>query len=164
MENFRLGMRQLAGAVTVVSAGVGEQEIAGLTATAVCSLTAEPPRLLACLNMRGRTFDILSRSGRFCVNLIGQHHRHVAERFAGMAGPAASESPFTEGEWAMAEDRAPRLLSAIAAFECRVHSINMLATHGLVIGDVEAVHVQPGAPPLLYHDGAFARLAALTPT
>lgn len=159
MDEFKQGMRQLAGAVTVVSAGVGTSDIAGLTVTAVCSLTAEPPRLLACLNTRGRTFEILRHSGHFCVNLIGAHDRALAESFAGI-GPVRVDDPFTTGGWILAGDRAPRLATAIAAFECRVHSITMLTTHGLVIGDVASVHVAPGSDPLLYHDGAFTSIAA----
>jgi flavin reductase (DIM6/NTAB) family NADH-FMN oxidoreductase RutF len=48
-------MRRLAGGVTIVTARLGEIR-AGLTATSVCSLTAEPPRLLrACTARPTRT-------------------------------------------------------------------------------------------------------------
>ncbi len=156
-DDFRRGMRRLAGAVTIVTAGKGE-DAGGLTATAVCSLTAEPPRLLACLNSGGATFDILRRHGRFCVNLVGSGDRAAAEVFAGI-GAAPGEDRFAAGAWVRTENRAPRLASALAAFECSVHSITMLATHGLVIGDVDAVHITGADDPLLYHEGRFARLA-----
>jgi flavin reductase (DIM6/NTAB) family NADH-FMN oxidoreductase RutF len=161
MDQFKQGMRQLAGAVTVVTAGKHD-DIAGLTATAVCSLTADPPRLLACLNMNGVTFELLRRHGRFCVNVIGEDDLRVAEAFAGM-GHVPPTGKFGVGEWEMAEDRAPRLRSALVAFECKVHSVTMLSTHGLAIGDVTAVHVAPHCGPLLYHDGQFAGLAGLLP-
>jgi flavin reductase (DIM6/NTAB) family NADH-FMN oxidoreductase RutF len=155
-DDFRRGMRRLAGAVTIVTAGKGE-DAGGLTATAVCSLTAEPPRLLACLNSGGATFDILRRHGRFCVNLVGSGDRAAAEVFAGIG--VAPGDRFAAGAWVRTTDRAPRLASALAAFECSVHSITMLATHGLVIGDVDAVHITGADDPLLYHEGRFARLA-----
>ncbi|MFM7027166.1 MAG: flavin reductase family protein [Chakrabartia sp.] len=159
MNDFRQGMRQLAGAVTVITTGRGE-DVAGLTATAVCSLTAEPPRLLACLNAGGGSFDLLRRHNRFCVNLIGAPDLAIAQIFAGM-GPDKTADKFASGHWVRAEDRAPRLASALVSFECAVHSLTLLSTHGLAIGDVLDVHLaDPSPAPLLYHDGRFAELAA----
>ena len=52
-EAFRMGMRQLSAAVTIVTTGTDAQHRAGLTATAVCSVSADPPQLLVCVNRRG---------------------------------------------------------------------------------------------------------------
>ena len=49
-EAFRAGMRHLAGAVTVLAASGADGAPIGLAATAVCSLSAEPAALLACVN------------------------------------------------------------------------------------------------------------------
>ena len=55
-DAFKQGMRRLGGAVTIVS--VAHDNIwAGLTATAVTSLSSSPPRLLACINQQGATFE-----------------------------------------------------------------------------------------------------------
>lgn len=151
-------MRNFAGAVSIIATGKGA-DIAGLTATAVCSLTAEPPRLLVCLNMQGQTFDTLRQHGRFCVNVLNQNDRYLAEVFAQMR-KGASGNKFDSGDWAFSDDAAPRLATASAAFECRVHSITLLATHGLIIGDIVAVHASAASDPLIYHDGAFSGLAA----
>ena len=61
-EDFKEGMRQLAAGVTIVTTAVGERRN-GLTATAVCSLSAEPPMLLACVNREAGAHDptLLSR-------------------------------------------------------------------------------------------------------
>ena len=79
--------------------------------------------------------------------------------FAGMTG-LEGPNRFSVGQWQHDPVRPPRLLTAQCAFECQVHSVTMLATHGLVIGDVDAVHVTDAVRPLLYHDGAFATLSA----
>ena len=55
-DDFREGMRQLAAGVTIVTTSIGDQRI-GLTATAVCSLSAEPPMLLACVNREAGAHD-----------------------------------------------------------------------------------------------------------
>ncbi len=154
MGDFRQGMRQLAGAVTVVTTGQGT-DVSGLTATAVCSLTANPPRLLACLNTSGSSFDLLRRHSRFCVNVIGEDDINIAKNFAGMGMQGASDK-FAEGQWLRDNGRAPRLASAIVSFECVLHSMTLLATHCLAIGDVTNVHIGHAPQrPLLYHDGQF---------
>jgi flavin reductase (DIM6/NTAB) family NADH-FMN oxidoreductase RutF len=158
---FKQGMRRLAGAVTVVTTGVGD-EVAGLTATAVCSLTAEPPRLLACLNTHGESFELLRRYKRFCVNVIGGEDLWIAETFAGMRASAV-DGKFAAGQWQTGADISPRLESALVSFQCSVHSLTLLSTHCLAIGDVLEVHIgSPESGALLYHDGQFAQLAALT--
>ena len=48
-EDFRLAMRRLAGGVSIIS-GAGPDGPLGVTATAVTSLTAEPPNIVCCLN------------------------------------------------------------------------------------------------------------------
>ena len=48
-DDHRVGMRNLAAAVTIITARDGDSHL-GLTATAVCSVTAEPPRLVVFVN------------------------------------------------------------------------------------------------------------------
>ena len=67
--DFIAGMRRLAAGVTIVTASQGELR-AGLTATSVCSLTAEPPRLLACVHREADAHDMILASGRFAVNVL----------------------------------------------------------------------------------------------
>ncbi len=49
VARFRMGMRKLAGAVTIITSVRGGQRH-GMTATAVCSVTCEPPTLLVRIN------------------------------------------------------------------------------------------------------------------
>lgn len=158
MDQFKQGMRLLAGGVTIVTTGAG-QDVAGLTATAVCSLTAAPPRLLVCLNTAGVSFDLLRKYGRFCVNIVGTSDEDIAKTFAGiLAAPATGK--FGLGQWTTDDGKSPRLTSAMAAFECSVHSLTLLSTHCLTVGDVTDVHIRSSPDgPLLYHEGRFGKLA-----
>lgn len=156
MTNFKAGMRQLTGSVTIVTAGVDSLR-AGLTATAVCSVSVQPPRLLACLNKSGTTFGVLQHAGTFCINILASCDFGLAQRFSVPIDPGSDR--FDIGEWILADGRAPRLSSALAAFACEVHSITMLGSHGLVIGDVVEVFNSAQTPPLLYHDGSFATIS-----
>lgn len=61
---FRRGMRSLAGAVCIIASGPQGQR-GGLTATAVCSVTVNPPRLLVCIHKTVGAHDLIDSEGRF---------------------------------------------------------------------------------------------------
>ena len=66
---FTAGMRHLAAGVTLVTTAGGGSR-AGLTATAVCSVSAEPPQLLACVNREADAHRLLLATGHLAVNLL----------------------------------------------------------------------------------------------
>lgn len=157
-EQFRAGMARLAGACTIVTARHGGEQ-AGLTATAVCSASAQPPRLLVCLNRSVRAYDLVRRSGALCVNLLRPTHERLARRFAGQVEGVAGGDRFLEGEWAASGEGAPRLADALAAFSCRVVREFDSGTHGVVLCDVVDVHADDrAAAALVYFDRGFASL------
>src|SRR5246127_2844859 len=88
-EDFRLAMRRLAGGVSIIS-GAGPDGPLGVTATAVTSLTAEPPSVLCCLNRSLQLEQAVKETGRFGVNMLRTDHHDLAERFAGMHGVRGS--------------------------------------------------------------------------
>lgn len=155
---FRTGMRALAGAVTVLTTADGRDRL-GLTATAVCSLSADPPRLLACVNQRGPTFAMMKRTGHLVVNALAEGHAGIAECFAGLDRSVSDR--FQMGEWTTGRYReAPVLQGAVCSFECAISEILNAVSHGLIIADIKAVHVTSNVKPLLYADGAFVKLAS----
>jgi flavin reductase (DIM6/NTAB) family NADH-FMN oxidoreductase RutF len=157
-DTFRNAMRRLAGGVTLITTADGNER-AGLTATAVCSLSVDPPRLLACVNLKGATYRVLAASRVMTINLLGKTHEPLARRFGGML--AIEEDPFATAEWSTGVNGAPTLVDAIAAFECSIEEMVITRTHAVVIGDVLNV-VAAGEPrPLIYHNGAFIHLDAV---
>ncbi len=82
---FKKGMRHLAASVTLITTKLQDQR-GGLTATAVCSVSAEPPQILVCVNKTASAHDPIGEAGFFCVNILCPEHRKLAERFAGMDG------------------------------------------------------------------------------
>ena len=94
---FRNAMRLLAGGVTIVATS-WEGERSGLTATAVCSLALNPPRVLASVNMQGRTFELLAKSRIMSVNMLAEDHAALAERFA-RKRREDDEDRFANSQW-----------------------------------------------------------------
>lgn len=156
---FKEGMRKLGGGVTIVTT-VHDGVPAGLTATAVCSLSAEPPRLLACINRSGITYGIISASRLFCVNILSAEHPDLASCFAGFGGVAPHER-FKKGDWEFNPSGTPFLKDGLASFDCTVSSIIDTGSHAIIIGDIKTIHIHPGVSPLLYMDGKFSTLCPL---
>ena len=153
--DFKEGMRQLAAGVTIVTTAVGERRN-GLTATAVCSLSAEPPTLLACVNREAGAHAPTLLSRVFCVNVLGAKHLDLATQFA-----SSSRVPerFSTGTWGTLATGAPVLMDALASFDCLLGQTLKAETHTVLVGRVQAVRIDPAAQPLLYSRGAFGTFA-----
>lgn len=156
---FKSAMRLLAGGVTIVATSYYEGESSGLTATAVCSLALSPPRVLACVNRGGRTYELLSKSRIMSVNLLAVGHEELARRFAAKRASHV-EDRFAGAEWLTARTGAPLLADALAALDCRVTDIMPLDTHAILVGLVEDIHFGPRRPPLVHFEGGYTSLLA----
>jgi flavin reductase (NADH)/flavin reductase len=152
---FRTAMRQVAGAVTVVTTRGLNGEPRGVTATAVCSLTVEPPSVIACINRETWVGKFAPEAGNFCVNVLAREQQQVAETFAGRSELAGADR-FQVGEWADAETGAPVLDGAIASFDCDLEQAVDFATHVILIGRVRKTVGGDGqSEPLVYVGGSF---------
>lgn len=155
LPDFRSGMRQLAAAVNVITCGCAPHRN-GLTATAVMSLTAEPPQLGVAVNKNASAFEPLRSHGRFAVNVLSRHQIDVAAAFSNSTG-LKGENRFTTGVWDTMTTGAPTLEHATVVFDCALAREIDLGTHILLVGLIEAVRVNSNEP-LLYMDGNWAGL------
>lgn len=157
--SFKQAMRYLTGAVTIVTTG-DDSDRRGLTATAVCSLSAEPPRLLACINRSGSTFDLISESRTLGINILSSGHTDLAMRFAGMTD-IGDVDRFAEGEWTRLHSGAPILDSALTSFDCRVETAIDVGTHAIIIAEIIGIKQQEGGDPLVYAHSDFKTVTSL---
>jgi flavin reductase (DIM6/NTAB) family NADH-FMN oxidoreductase RutF len=155
-EDFRLAMRRLVGAVSIVTTLDGENP-AGLTATAVTSFSADPARLLACINLKGTTFRAIAESRRMAINLLAHRHENLAKQFGG--APVSHEDRFGMAQWGTLTTGAPVLRDALAVFDCVVDEMMVAHSHAVIIGEIKSVLIGPhNDEPLLYADGQFTTL------
>jgi flavin reductase (DIM6/NTAB) family NADH-FMN oxidoreductase RutF len=157
---FKKGMRHLAASVTLITTRHRELR-GGLTATAVCSVSAEPPQILVCVNKTASAHDPIGEAGFFCVNILSPEHRKIAERFAGMDDVEGDERFHDMGEWSMLSTGAPVLKGCPVSFDCRLVTKVAAGTHTIYIGEIVDLVLNAGATPLLYADGAFVHVDAL---
>jgi flavin reductase (DIM6/NTAB) family NADH-FMN oxidoreductase RutF len=145
--------RFAAGVAVVTSAGPGGYT--GLTASAVTSVSLEPPLLLCCLAVASRTLAAIRHSRGFAVHLLGDHQVELARRFA--AYEADERSKFG-GVSVRRVHGVPVLDQSLAWSVCRLESVHHAGDHVVVLGAVLTVE-QVGGRPLLWHDGEFRYLA-----
>ena len=158
---FKQGMRSLAGAVSIITSS-HEGRLFGMTATAVCSASADPPTVLVCVNHCTSTHQAIAGAGVFCVNVLRLEDRELSGLFSGAHGSETpGEARFREGAWTRLATGAPALLNALVSFDCRVANRLVHGTHTVFLGEVEQLQVGKKGKPLLYSDGQYAKLASL---
>lgn len=158
-DDFRVAMQRFAASATAITT-LDDGVFAGLMATAVCSLSAEPPSLVVCINRDASAHDAILRSGILGVSLIPDNAEELAMHFAQAKGAAR----FERGDWTTLETGAPILLDAPAAFDCRISQVYDGYSHSIIVADIKAFHFAelPESDCLIWHRRAFARLSKPT--
>jgi flavin reductase (DIM6/NTAB) family NADH-FMN oxidoreductase RutF len=152
---FIAAMGQHVSSICVITTAHEGQRF-GLTATAMSSVSANPPRLLVCVNKSGISHEKILASGVFCVSVLSEAQDAVAKSFAGMLGK--DRDRFASGEWQVLKTGAPALRSAAANFDCRLAETVDQNTHSIFIGDVVAAASRQGIDTLLYGAKRFRTL------
>ncbi|HEY5207862.1 MAG TPA: flavin reductase family protein [Stellaceae bacterium] len=156
-ENFRLGMRRLPAAVTLVTCK-HDGNYLGLTATAVTSLSADPPSLLTCVNREASAHRAMLESKAFCINVLPHDRIELARLFASRK-PEDRPRRFTSDKWVELTTGAPALSEAIVAFDCTLDQAIVYASHSILIGQVQDIRIGDMHKHLMYLEGEFADLA-----
>ncbi len=152
--DFVSAMAMAATGVSVVTTD-GEAGRFGITISAVSSVSAEPPMVLACINRKSPAVAAIEANGRFAVNMLAGHQAGVARTFAGRPDEGAPYD-FATHDWLSGVTGLPCLAGAAARFECLIDSAIDAGTHRIYIGCV-VVAVAGTLDPLVYAARDFRR-------
>jgi flavin reductase (DIM6/NTAB) family NADH-FMN oxidoreductase RutF/nitroreductase len=151
-EIFKSLMRNVASSVAVITTNqAGRQH--GMTATAICSVSAEPATILIVVNRSTRSHPILSATRTFTVNILAEHQHDISGRFS-----SKQEDPFAGIEYRAGSNGNPIIEGVAAYIECAVVSDVDVGTHTIFIGQVVGGDVSR-ALPLVYHEGEYKSLS-----
>ena len=155
-EEFREAMRLFPAGVTVVTVLAGEQ-VHGLTVSAFCSVSPDPPLVAVVIDQRHTAYPLLEQEGAvFAVNVLAQDQAEVSNRFAWVK----DEDRFSEGEWRPAATGALVMADALAWLDCRVWARFPAGTHTIYVGEVVATRVlREDDCPLVYWNRGYRKLA-----
>lgn len=148
-------MRRLAKSVTIITSSDGQQRFA-MSATAVDSLSTEPPSLLICVNKTASLHGVLDAGADFCVNILGQEQEELSLL---CSGPVKGEARFARGNWRSSAEGIPYLADAQSVILCRQDGKFSYGTHTIFIGRIQQIHNGDAISPLVYLDGRYTTTA-----
>lgn len=152
-EDFKQGMRRFPAGVCVITTKTASGFRAGLTASAVCSLSIDPPSLIVCINQMSGALEPIKESGIFTVNMLAETQVDLSNAFA---SPVLDEEKFEGAVWTELETGSPVLSDAEVSFDCTLDQCIDVHTHSVLVGKVQAVASSTAeTKPLLYLSGAY---------
>lgn len=156
--DFRNGMSLLAGAVNVITTD-GPAGLAGFTASAVCSVTDQPPTLLVCMNRSSFAHRFFVENRSLCVNVLSAAQQDMSALFADRA--VTMDQRFARTAWSALHTGAPALEGALVNFDGEITQIHEVGSHSIFFAELRAVRLAGEASQgLAYFNRAYHRLGA----
>ena len=154
--DYRDAMARLGAAVHVITTD-GPGGRAGFTASAVCSVTDEPPTLLVCLNRSASCYPAFQANGVLCVNALAPGQQALSGLFG---GKTPMQERFAAGVWQRKLTGAPVLEDAAVSFDCRVSRVTRVGTHDVLFCEAVAIAIGGTAHGLIYFDRRYHDISA----
>jgi flavin reductase len=155
-EDYRDAMARLGAAVSIVTTD-GPAGRAGFTASAVCSVTDDPPTLLVCMNRESSAYASVAGNKLVCVNVLSAQQERLSQLFGGKV-PAAER--FAAAAWSTLETGAPVLADCAVAFDCQVADVTTVGTHDVLFCRVVALRSSGLTENLIYLGRAYHSVRA----
>lgn len=151
-DEFRSVLGRFPSGVTVVTTKDEDGSDEGMTVSAFCSVSLDPPLVLICIEKTASAYKALTTASGFVVNVLSASQEQIARRFSivdidRFEGVGYSRSP---NDLAVLDD-------VLGVIECATFAMHDAGDHTIIVGEVEAAKVLNGTP-LLYYRGGYAEL------
>lgn len=164
-ELFRASMRIAAASVSLVTARDADGRHHGMAVTSATSLSMSPPSMMVAINRSASIHPVILETGKFCLNLMGEAHHEILERFS---RSDLRDTRFSQEHWQEGPDGLPVLLGALSSQICTVEAAHDFSTHTIFVGRVDHVLLpaqgDETAAPLIWMNGTRKSLATGFPT
>lgn len=133
-----------------------------MVATAMMSVSVDPPALAVCINRSASIHEPLRLRGALSVNVLSDFQQSISRDFARLKG----EERFCAGSWLSYQGsrselaRLPVLDQAGSVFLGHVREQVVFGTHSLFIVAVDEMAGAKLKRPLIYCDGNYGSFAA----
>jgi flavin reductase (DIM6/NTAB) family NADH-FMN oxidoreductase RutF len=151
-EDFRAALSRFPSGITVVTSRGTAGERHGITVSAFCSVSLNPPLVLACIEKTTGSHAAIRDSGVFAVGILAAGQDDLSERFS-----LPSPDKFDGVSCRVGLAGVPVLTDALVALECRVENAFDGGDHTIFVGSVENVSIRDGEP-LVYFHGSYRDL------
>ena len=152
-DAFRAALGRFASGITIVTAREPERgRDHGMTVSAFCSASLEPPLVLVSIGHEATMYDLLCRETAIGINILSARQEALSRRFADPESDRFDGVGYTR-----AENGVALIDDAIVHLECSIVARHEAGDHTIMIAEVEAAAVH-GERPLLYYRGGYAQL------
>jgi flavin reductase (DIM6/NTAB) family NADH-FMN oxidoreductase RutF len=151
-DEFRAALGRFASGVTVVTTKDSGGRLHGITVSAFCSVSLEPPLILVCIEKNTGSHYAFEQSNSFVVNILREDQQYISDRFASYLPNKFSEVKYHSGI-----DDLPVLEDVLANLECRLVNSHASGDHTIYVGEIERAIINDGKP-LVYWHGNYREL------
>lgn len=156
-NSFLSAMSKAVTPVTIVTTD-GAHGKYGQTISAMCSVTADAPTVLVCVNTRSPLADAVVGNGRFAVSMLSNMQSSLANRFAGRSNEDGDPYAFDVSDWTVDGHGLPVVRHASSIVSCALDGVTEVGTHLVLFGRVlDAAHHTTAA--LGYSDRCFGSIS-----
>jgi flavin reductase (DIM6/NTAB) family NADH-FMN oxidoreductase RutF len=151
-DEFRSVLGRFPSGVTVVTTKATDGSDQGMTVSAFCSLSLDPPLVLICIEKTASVYAALTTAPAFIVNVLSAKQEQVARRFS-----IVDIDRFEGIGVSRSRNGIVILDDVLGVIECNRFSLHDGGDHTIVVGEVEAGRAENGTP-LLYYRGGYAQM------
>ncbi|HVA58010.1 MAG: flavin reductase family protein [Gemmatimonadaceae bacterium] len=151
-DMFRAVLGRFASGVTILTTRDAGGRDHGMTVSAFCSVSLDPPLVLACVDRAAKMHGLLMTLEHVGISILASAQEALSRRFAELESDRFDGLGYARGETGVVlfED-------ALAHLECRVRERHPAGDHTVIVCEVDRAGVRPDRP-LLYYRGGYAQL------
>jgi flavin reductase (DIM6/NTAB) family NADH-FMN oxidoreductase RutF len=154
-DTFRAVLGRFACGITIVTARDEDDRDHGMTVSAFCSLSLDPPLVLLCVDKTATMYELLRTHPAFGVSILSSSQEAYSRRFADKKSERAER--FDGIAYTRALNGVVLLDGALAHLECRILKHHDEGDHMILVAAVDRAEALDGRP-LLYFRGGYAQL------
>jgi len=151
-DEFRQALAHFPSGVTVVTTRDRAGRLHGITVSAFCSVSLEPPLVLVCIDKSTGSHPAFEFGGTFVVNVLREDQAYLSNHFASLIA-----DKFDRIEYRQTSDGIPVLDDALVNLECRLVSAHEGGDHSIFVGEIQNATIKDGRP-LIYFQGNYRSL------
>lgn len=155
---FKSALRGMASSVCVITTCDDTGKPHGMAASAVASVSFDPPSMLIAVNESASISGCLKAKKSFCINVLTCDHDHVVESFS---NSAMRERRFESDQWGYGPLGLPYLRTAQASIFCQEDGALAYGTHTVFIGRVFDVLIGDKNSPFVWHNGTRVQIQSV---
>jgi flavin reductase (DIM6/NTAB) family NADH-FMN oxidoreductase RutF len=151
-DEFKSSLSRFASSVTVVTTKDCEGNLHGLTVSAFCSVSMNPPLILVCIHKSTGSYSSFEESKAFVVNILKESQQQISNHFA-----SHSDDKFSGQNYELNENGLPILADCLVNLECSLKHSYDGGDHTIFVGEIEKTTVRDGKP-LIYSQGKYREI------